>query len=185
MALRAAYRVNTQHSGASSMDIKIAHLSLGSNIGNRLGYLTQATKLLNVYTNINVTKISSVYETAAWGLENQDDFYNIVLEIKTSLPPKDLLIACQKIESELERTRVIHWGPRTIDIDILLYENMELRQESLTIPHKYILDRPFVTIPLTEIAADAQVNDIKISTVAKKHSKLADKCLKTQHKIEI
>lgn len=164
---------------------RIAYLSLGSNIGDRLDYLTQATKLLNEHPDITVVKISSVYETAAWGLEDQADFYNIVLEIETSLSPKALLGASQGIESALDRTRVIHWGPRTIDIDILLYEDVEIREESLTIPHKYLFERPFVTIPLAEIAPDKQVNDVKISTVAKDHFKLGDKCLQVVCKVEI
>jgi len=162
-----------------------SYLSLGSNIGDRLDYLTKATKLLNAHKNIIVVKISSVYETAAWGLENQAAFYNIVLEIETNLPPKELLEACQKIEIELKRTREIHWGPRTIDIDILLYGNIELNEKSLTIPHKYLLERPFATIPLTEIAPDKQVKDIKVSTVAKQHSKLEENCLKKAYKIEV
>ena len=160
-------------------------LSLGSNTGDRLGYLRQATKLLNEHKDIAVAKISSVYETAPWGLENQADFYNIALEIKTSLPPKALLAACQEIETKLERSRTVHWGPRTIDIDILLYEDIELEEESLTIPHKYLLERPFVTIPLFEIAPDKQVKGVKISTIATRHSKLEDKCLKSTFKVEI
>ena len=163
----------------------ISYLSLGSNIGDRLDYLMRATKLLSEHNDIAVLKTSSVYETAAWGLENQADFYNIVLEIETNLSPKPLLKACQEIEIQLERERLIHWGPRTIDIDILLYENVELKEESLTIPHKYLLDRSFATIPLAEIAPDKRVKDVKISTVATNHSKLEDKCLKTAFKIEI
>ena len=163
----------------------ISYLSLGSNIDCRLGYLTKACKLLNEHKDIAILKISSVYETAAWGLENQADFYNIALEIQTSLPPKALLTACQEIETQLERKRVIHWGPRTIDIDILLYENVELNEESLTIPHKYLLDRPHATIPLAEIAPDKQVKNIKISTVATHHTKLKDKCAKATVKVEI
>jgi len=165
--------------------MKVAYLSLGSNMGDRLGYLTQATQSLDEHSNITVVKISSVYETAAWGLEEQADFYNIVLEIETSLLPKDLLEVCQKIESELERTHEIHWGPRTLDIDILLYDDVEIREENLTIPHKYILDRPFVTIPLTEIAPVKRVNGMEVFTVAKDHFMLEDKCLKTEYKIVI
>lgn len=167
------------------MSKKWAYLSLGSNLGDRLGYLTHATKLLNEHVDVCVTNISSVYETAAWGLENQGDFYNIVLEIKTSLSPASLLKACQKIESELKRTREVHWGPRTIDIDILLYEDVELGEASLTIPHKYLLDRPFVTIPLAEVAPDKRVKGVMIATVAAHHIKLEDKCLKTAYKIGV
>ena len=167
------------------MSEKVAYLSLGSNIGDRLGYLTQATKRLNEHARITVVKISSVYETAAWGLVDQADFYNIALKIATSLMPMDLLVVCQGIEAELERTRTIHWGPRTIDIDILLYEGVELGEECLTIPHKYLLERPFVTIPLAEIVPDERVKGVEISTVATNHVKLKDKCLRTEHQIKI
>ena len=165
--------------------MKVAYLSLGSNIGDQLGYLTQATMLLNEHTGINVTKTSSIYESAAWGLEDQADFYNLVLKIETSLLPECLLEVCQEIENELKRTREIKWGPRTIDIDILLYEGVELCEQFLTIPHKYLLERPFVTIPLTEIAPDELVLGVKISSVALYHTKSEDKCLKTDYKIEI
>ena len=163
--------------------MKIAYLSLGSNIDDRLRFLTQATRLLNDHLSINVVKTSSIYVTDAWGLENQADFYNLVLEVETSLKPTALLKACQKIEHELERTRKIRWGPRTIDIDILLYEGVEIKEELLTIPHFYMLERAFVTIPLHEIAPDLIILGIKLADVVKKHSKFADKCLKTEYNI--
>ena len=158
---------------------KTAYLSLGSNIGNRLAYLTQATRRLNEHPDINVEKISSVYETAAWGLENQDDFYNIVLVVKTDLAPLELLLACQKIEVSLDRTREIHWGPRTIDIDILLYEDVEMNTDILTIPHKYLLERAFVTIPLVEIDPKICVHNTLVSAVV-----TDSPCVNTGLKIE-
>lgn len=161
--------------------MKVAYLSLGSNIGNRLDYLKQATRRLNEHPNITVIKTSSIYETVAWGLKDQADFYNLALELTTTLSPMALLEVCQQIEQELKRTRKIQWGPRTIDIDILLYEGVTLGEQSLTIPHKYLLDRPFVTIPLAEIAPDEQVEGVKIATVAKRHAKLKDKCVKIGH----
>ena len=160
-----------------------AYLSLGSNIGDRLVYLRKATRRLNEHLEINVAKISSIYETAAWGLEDQADFYNLVLEVKTNLTPVALLKVCQKIEHELERNRGIRWGSRTIDIDILLYEGVEISEECLTIPHPYLLERAFVTIPLAEIAPNEQVLGKKISTVAMAHAKLETKCLMTAYKI--
>ena len=158
----------------------MAYLSLGSNVGDRLAYLTQATKLLDEHSDITVVKISSVYETAAWGFEDQDDFYNIALEIETNLSPKCLLEVCQAIEDKLERTREIHWGPRTLDIDILLYEGIELEDERLTIPHKYLLERPFITIPLAEIAPDISIKDTDILEVAVEHRKLEKKLLRME-----
>ena len=160
--------------------MKVAYLSLGSNIGDQLGYLTQATRLLNGHPDIKVVKISSVYETAAWGLEDQADFYNIVLEIRTSLAPFELLEACQEIETTLVRIREIHWGPRTIDVDILLYEDTRLEDERLTIPHEYMLDRPFVTIPLAEIAPDIRVKNMDILEVVAEHRELGGKLLRME-----
>ena len=144
---------------------QIAYLSLGSNIGNRLEYITRAVHRLNDNPNINVVKSSSVYETAAWGFENQADFYNIILVIKTDLEPLELLLACQKIEADLDRTRETHWGPRTIDIDIILYEGVKMDADTLTIPHKYTLERAFVTVPLLEIAPDIKVDNVKVADI--------------------
>jgi len=147
-------------------------------------YLKQAVQQLNEQPEIQVEKISSIYESAAWGLKEQNDFYNLVLKLTTCLLPEGLLDVCQKIESELERVRLIHWGPRTIDIDILLYENLEIETDHLTIPHKYLLERPFVTIPLVEIAPCILVKGYTVSSIAKKHEKLAEKCLKITSTIE-
>ena len=148
-----------------------AYLSLGSNIGNRLEYLQKATDLLNGHPEITIIQSSSIYETAAWGLTEQNDFYNLVLEVETTLPPKDLLQACQEIELKLGRLREIHWGPRTIDIDILTYGDLIIDQPNLTIPHKYLLERPFVTIPLAEIAPSLSVKGFNIVDIAKMHKK--------------
>ncbi|MCL1990774.1 MAG: 2-amino-4-hydroxy-6-hydroxymethyldihydropteridine diphosphokinase [Defluviitaleaceae bacterium] len=167
------------------MNQKKAYLSLGSNIGDRLHFLKQATNRLNEHGQMTVMNISSVYETAAWGFENQNDFYNMAVEMSTSLSPEALLEVCQSIEIELERVRDIHWGPRTIDIDILWYENVEMDHENLTIPHKYLLERPFVTLPLTEIAPDVSVAGVKVSTVAAHHEKAKEKCLKLNHVINV
>jgi len=163
--------------------MNIAYLSLGSNLGNRLEYLQKATNLLNEHPAIVVDEISSIYETAAWGMTEQDDFYNLVLKIKTTLTPKKLLQECQKIELKLKRTRTTHWGPRTIDIDILLSENIEMNEEFLTLPHKHLLERPFVTIPLAEVAPDLAVKGILISDIAKTHKETGEKCLKIDYTI--
>ena len=164
---------------------KTVYLSLGSNIGDRLEYLKQATKRLAEHDAIDVINCSSIYETTAWGVEDQADFYNSALTIKTNLKPKELLSVCQKIEFALDRTREFHWGPRTIDIDILLYEGVEMEEEELTIPHKYLFERPFVTIPLAEIAFDECVKGTKISTVARRHAREEAKCLKVMGKKEL
>lgn len=95
--------------------------------------------------------VSRFYATKAWGIENQPDFANAVMEIKTELSPHDLLRALQKIELEMGRKRTEKWGPRIIDLDILLYDNLQINDETLKIPHPYMQERDFVMIPLREI----------------------------------
>lgn len=163
--------------------METSYLSLGSNIDDRLKFLTQACQKLNANQFITVTKISAVYETKAWGLENQADFYNIAVQIRTQLEPYQLLDVCQNIEQDLHRTRAIHWGPRTIDIDIMLYGAVDIKEEQLTIPHPYMLQREFVVAPLNEIAPTLIVSGIMISDLVKKFSKHST-CVKTPHQIE-
>lgn len=164
--------------------METSYLSLGSNIGDKLDYLKQAVKRLNKHHEIVVTKISPVYETKAWGLEDQEDFYNIAIEISTTLAPYSLLEVCQDIEQGLYRTREIHWGPRTIDIDILLYGACDIKEKALTIPHPYMLERAFVIVPLNDIAPNLVVDGVVIAERTKKH--VADKstCFLTSYKIE-
>jgi len=154
----------------------ISYLSLGSNIGDRQEFLTKATTLLNEFPHTTIMKKSSIYETKAWGLKDQDDFLNIVLVIESTLSPYELLEFCQSIEKNLDRKRLIHWGPRTIDIDILIYDELHINEQDLTIPHPFILDRPFVTIPLAEVAPRLVVNNCNILEIAKQHE-LLNECI--------
>ena len=108
-----------------------AYLGLGSNIGNRLSYLNRALDILNSNPNINIVEKSKVYETKAWGYKNQADFLNICVEIQTTLNPKELLKECQGVEKKLNRKRLIRWGPRTIDVDILFFNDIILQEENL------------------------------------------------------
>ncbi|WP_144513499.1 2-amino-4-hydroxy-6-hydroxymethyldihydropteridine diphosphokinase [Bacillus sp. FJAT-22090] len=131
--------------------MNIAYVSLGSNIGNRLHYLQRAVQLLRESSRIEVEKVSSIYETDPVGYVDQSPFLNMVVELKTSLSPHELLKKCNEIEAELGRTREIHWGPRTVDLDILLYNEEIMKTESLLIPHPRMTERGFVLIPLVEI----------------------------------
>ena len=128
------------------------YLSLGRNIGDREAYLSAAVEALRQLEQTRVTAVSSLYETAAWGKTDQDDFLNICCELNTSLSPQVFLQACQTIERDLDRVRHEHWGPRTIDIDILIYGNEKQKTEELTLPHPYMTERAFVLVPLAEIA---------------------------------
>ncbi|KLV22240.1 2-amino-4-hydroxy-6-hydroxymethyldihydropteridine diphosphokinase [Niallia circulans] len=133
------------------------YLSLGSNIGNRLEYIHEAVQMLHNQEEIKVVNISSVYETDPVGYEEQALFLNIVIQVETSLNPCSLLEQCQNIESELGRKRIIRWGPRTIDLDILLYNQENIVSEKLIIPHPRIEERAFVLVPLIEIAPDIKL----------------------------
>ena len=128
-----------------------AYLGLGTNMGDREEYLSSAVKLLNNNKNITVTNKSKIYETKAWGYTDQADFLNICIEIETSLNEYELLKVCQDVELKLNRERIIRWGPRTIDVDILFFNDIILNNEDLYIPHPRISERAFVLIPLMDI----------------------------------
>ncbi|MDO5718822.1 MAG: 2-amino-4-hydroxy-6-hydroxymethyldihydropteridine diphosphokinase [Tissierellia bacterium] len=128
-----------------------AFLGLGSNLGDSKLQLEKAREYIeSEYTRI--LNLSDLYKTKAWGYENQPDFLNQVIEIETFLEPHALLEDLQGIENKMGRERKIHWGPRTIDIDILFFNDYQLYDEDLIIPHPYIQERAFVLEPLTEIA---------------------------------
>lgn len=132
--------------------MKQAYIALGTNIEPRNNYIKDALKQLSQHSNITIIKESSIYETAPVGYKNQSDFLNMVIEIDTSLSPEDLLNYCQDIENSLGRKRTIRYGPRTIDLDILLYNQECVKTDRLIIPHPRMHERAFVLIPLQEIA---------------------------------
>lgn len=129
-----------------------AFISIGSNIGDRLHHLTEAVRALHSHERIEVAKVSSIYETVPVGYTDQDDFLNLAVSVETSLDPFELLTACQQIENGLGRVRDIRWGPRTVDLDILLYNNDNIEAENLVVPHPRMGERAFVLVPLLEIA---------------------------------
>lgn len=131
-----------------------AYIGLGSNIGDRTLQLKQAVDLLHRTNGICVKRISSIYETAPVGYLDQSPFYNCVIEIQTILSPTLLLATAMQIEKKMHRVRKIHWGPRTIDIDILLYENRTIDQEELQIPHCRMTERAFVLVPMRELTGN-------------------------------
>lgn len=131
----------------------LAYLCLGSNKGDRVGYIQQATSLLGAVYGIKLISTSSLYETQPWHEQETAWFVNAVIEIKTSLSPQDLLIQCQRIEKQLGRDRDKEgvYGARTIDIDILFYNNQIVKEDNLQIPHKYFHERAFAIVPMLEI----------------------------------
>lgn len=126
-------------------------LGLGSNMGDSAATLEAAIeKIKDPY--VKIQKTSSLYQTKAWGMIYQPDFLNQVLEIRTTYQPMQLLKHLQAIESELGRVRKVRWGPRTIDIDILFFDDMKLYRDNLIVPHPYVEERMFVLEPMNEIA---------------------------------
>ena len=130
----------------------IAYLSIGSNLGDKEGYLDYAVDQLNKDEYIKVNKVSTYIVTKPYGDVEQDDFLNGCLEIETLYDPMDLLAVVNDIEQGAGRKRLIHWGPRTLDIDILLYDREIIMEEKLIIPHIEMAKRQFVLEPLNEIA---------------------------------
>lgn len=132
--------------------MKQVFLGLGTNIGDRMANLQEARTALEAFAKIKT--ISSVYETAAWGFEDQAAFLNQVIEIETDLSPYKLLRRLKKVEASIGRVESFRWGPRLIDLDILFYGKRIVRLPMLTIPHKNLHNRAFVLVPLAEIAPD-------------------------------
>ena len=128
-----------------------AFLSIGTNIGEREKNLQDAVRLLMAQDEVKIVAISSIYETAAVGYTEQADFLNIAVAIETTLSAEALLSVCQGIENDLGRVREFRWGPRIIDLDILLYNTENIETESLIVPHPRMFERAFVLVPLQEI----------------------------------
>ena len=134
-----------------------AFLGLGANLGDPVHTIAQAVHALGGTDGISVTRCSSFYRTSPVGKTDQPDFVNIVVRIETTLSADDLMTALLDVEHRLGRVRTDRWGPRTIDIDLLIYGDCQIETERLTVPHPRMLDRRFVLVPLIEIAHDLQV----------------------------
>ncbi|MGM9927972.1 MAG: 2-amino-4-hydroxy-6-hydroxymethyldihydropteridine diphosphokinase [Bacillus sp. (in: firmicutes)] len=134
-----------------------AYLSLGSNLDDRLCYLRDAVKLLQEDEQIDVMSVSSVYETDPVGYTDQGNFLNIVVKVNTAYEAEELLAKCMNIEQTLGRKRIIRWGPRTVDLDILLYNQDNIETDDLSVPHPRMHERAFVIIPLLEIEPNIQL----------------------------
>lgn len=128
------------------------YLSIGSNMGDKEGYLDFAIDQINGLPDSKVVQASDYIVTKPYGEVEQDDFLNGALEVQTLQSPEELLDAIHEIEKQAHRERIIHWGPRTLDIDILFYDDVILMEENLQIPHEEIPKREFVLKPLSQIA---------------------------------
>lgn len=127
------------------------YIALGSNISPRHQHLKNAVNDLSQLENVEVIASSSVYETEPVGFTDQNDFLNMVVEVNTTLSAEQLLEKCQEIEQGLGRKRIVRWGPRTIDLDILLYNHENIETEHLIVPHPRMHERAFVLIPLIQL----------------------------------
>ncbi|MEA1974328.1 MAG: 2-amino-4-hydroxy-6-hydroxymethyldihydropteridine diphosphokinase [Bacillota bacterium] len=143
-----------------------AYLSLGSNIGDSKENIIKAYDIIE-NNDVKIIKKSSFYETDPYGYEKQDAFINSVIKVETKLNHYELLEVCHVVEKELKRKKIIRWGPRTIDVDILLFNDIILNDVKLIIPHKEMKKRAFVLIPLLEIDNNIEICGEKISNVIK------------------
>ncbi len=136
---------------------KIFHktlIGMGSNVGDRVAMCCAAIERLRVHPSIEDVRTSPFYETAPVGVTEQPPFLNLAIEARTTLSPTDLLATLKNLEQELGRVRRFRWGPREIDLDILLYDSLILSTDRLTIPHPEMHKRAFVLVPACDIAAD-------------------------------
>ncbi len=140
--------------------MEIAYIGLGSNIGERERYLYTALKEMDTDAAIQIIDLSSIYETEPVGVTSQPVFLNMVAEIKTTYTPYELLDCLQEIEGQCKRTRELKWGPRTLDLDILLYNQENMKSERLEIPHPRMKERGFVLIPLFEVNPQLVKNEL-------------------------
>lgn len=141
------------------------YLGIGSNIGDSKMHLQNCVEALNLNIG-NVSHVSSVYETKAWGNQNQANFFNQVVQISTDILPFELLKKIKELEIVLGRTKTEKWGPRVVDIDILLFSNFHFTAANLQIPHTFLQERRFVLVPLLEINP-ALIHPILMKNVGK------------------
>lgn len=145
--------------------MSIVHIGIGSNLGNREGHCLKAIRLFSE-KGILVRNRSSMHETEPWGVKDQPGFINMAVEGETGLMPARLLEILKVIEDEVGRVETFRWGPRVIDLDILLYDDLVMNTPELTIPHPRMHEREFVLRPLAEIAPD-KVHPVLKKTIRK------------------
>lgn len=134
-----------------------AYIGLGSNLGNPRQQVLSAIEEISQLANVALLQASSLYQTAPIGPPGQQDYINAVISVQCQLSAEQLLAKLQQIESQHKRQRDVHWGPRTLDLDILLFGNLQIAGASLTIPHPHMQQRRFVLDPLCELAPQLQI----------------------------
>ncbi|ABO48705.1 2-amino-4-hydroxy-6-hydroxymethyldihydropteridine pyrophosphokinase [Desulforamulus reducens MI-1] len=146
----------------------VAYIGLGSNMGDKKAYIQSALKKLDHYTGIHLLRVASLYESAPWGYLEQDWFVNTVAEVETTLSPEKILQVLFDIERSLNRTRDIHWGPRTVDLDLLLYGSQTICFPHLQVPHPRMHERAFVLVPLAELCPNMILTQGTVMELAEK-----------------
>ena len=139
-----------------------AALSLGGNLGDVRAAFRYALERLAMAEGVAVVATSSIYRTAPWGKLDQPDFLNMAALLRVTMSPRALLDLCLAIEREQGRARLEHWGPRTLDIDVLTYGDEVVDEPGLAIPHPRLAERAFVLTPLAEIAPDTLVRGVRV-----------------------
>jgi 2-amino-4-hydroxy-6-hydroxymethyldihydropteridine diphosphokinase len=134
-------------------EMPIVYLGIGSNIGKREDNCLRAISLLRE-NGLKITKRSGMHETEPWGVKDQPRFINMAVEAETDVSPRDLLLLLKKTERDMGRLPGKKWGPRVIDIDLLMYDNLQMNEAGLTVPHPLMHEREFVLLPLSEIAPE-------------------------------
>lgn len=134
-----------------TVEKNIVYIGLGSNLDEPYLQIKNAIMAIGKLLGTEITQDSGYFKSKPMGPEDQPDFLNAVVEIRTTLTAKDLLTQCQLIEAQQGRIKTRHWGERSIDLDILLYEDLQIEMEELTIPHPGICERDFVYMPLLKI----------------------------------
>jgi 2-amino-4-hydroxy-6-hydroxymethyldihydropteridine diphosphokinase len=137
-----------------------AWIALGSNLGDRLGHIKKALALIAELPDTEIMAVSSIYDTAPVGKADQPRFLNAAAELLTGLKALELLHSLLTIEDRCGRMRRDQWGPRTVDLDLLLYDDVRIQTDELTVPHPRMAERPFVMIPLDEIAPELLVPSV-------------------------
>lgn len=137
----------------------VVFLGLGSNLGDPKANLCEAVEILDAQPDIRLVRVSSLYLTSPVGFTDQPDFINAVAVVETDLEPADLRALTHDIENRMGRTRNFRWGPRVIDIDVLLYDSVVIDTPDLTIPHPSLYERAFVMAPLAEVAPELVLPD--------------------------
>jgi 2-amino-4-hydroxy-6-hydroxymethyldihydropteridine diphosphokinase len=132
----------------------VVYLGLGSNLGDREANLKEAVRRLSATPGIRLLRVSTFIRTAPWGVTDQPEFLNGVAAVETTLSPEEILRVSKAIERQMGRLPGPRWGPRLIDIDLLLYDRLSLQTADLTLPHPELMNRPFVREPLKEIAPE-------------------------------